>query len=322
MRAAILTTKEAGVFKQAEGLCERLGFAPYHWVVPRLPMRLPAKWWQRVVRVVWRKQFELMPWQEEEVGLIVSCGKHSVAAAMLAKQYFHTHKKPITLVHIQNPHCDLAQFDLVIAPRHDGLRGANVITTRGSIHSITPEGLKREAKKWRLELGSSAKPLTVVLLGGKRRFSVPSTQFAGKFGDELSQWHSKVGGSLLILPSYRTPKKFLTQLLARLAVDSWRVLVPSKLGNPYVACLALAEHIVVSGDSVNMVSEAVATNKPVWVRVPPDLRSKRLLGFNETLVRQQFVAPFEGKPAKVQFTKQEGNEMGEVIRAVKKRLKL
>jgi len=208
---AILTTREAGVFKQAEGLCKQLGIAPYHWVVPKMPVRLSPKWWLRLVKLLMPKRFETMPWEEEQAELIVSCGKHSVAAALLAKEHLaaQENSKPPLLVHIQNPHCDLNVFDVVIAPAHDGLKGSNVITTRGSLHSITPKLLKQEAKKWRRQLGSSPKPITTVLLGGKRRFSVPSATFARKFGDELASWHKKTGGTLFILPSFRTPKSFL-----------------------------------------------------------------------------------------------------------------
>src|SRR3546814_9290061 len=35
--------------------------------------------------------------------------------------------------------------------------------------------------------------------------------------------------------------------------------------NPYFGILALADHVVVTGDSVNMVSEAASTGKPVHV---------------------------------------------------------
>jgi len=71
--------------------------------------------------------------------------------------------------------------------------------------------------------------------------------------------------------------------------------VPSQsAGNPYLASLAVAQTIIVSGDSVNMVSEAAATNKPVLVRLPPNLKSKRLLAFNRQMVEQKMVAPFNG----------------------------
>src|SRR3546814_8492259 len=38
-------------------------------------------------------------------------------------------------------------FDLVIVPEHDRLRGPNVLTTKGSLHRVTPERLAAEARR-------------------------------------------------------------------------------------------------------------------------------------------------------------------------------
>ncbi len=44
--------------------------------------------------------------------------------------------------------------------------------------------------------------------------------------------------------------------------------------NPYLSMLANADAIIVTGDSVNMVGEAIATAAPVYVVPPPGRRGK------------------------------------------------
>lgn len=64
--------------------------------------------------------------------------------------------------------------------------------------------------------------------------------------------------------------------------------------NPYFGLLALADAVVVTGDSVSMVSEAVATSAPVFVvRLPG--RSRRIGLFLDGLLRDGRIRPFDGR---------------------------
>jgi mitochondrial fission protein ELM1 len=74
----------------------------------------------------------------------------------------------------------------------------------------------------------------------------------------------ELSGSLLITPSRRTGEDNLAILKAALSG------VPHFLwdgtgDNPYFGLLGLADFLVVTADSVNMVSEAASTGKPVYV---------------------------------------------------------
>jgi mitochondrial fission protein ELM1 len=63
--------------------------------------------------------------------------------------------------------------------------------------------------------------------------------------------------------------------------------------NPYFGFLGLADAIVVTEDSVNMTSEAVATGKPVYVQ-PLTGRSRRLARFHAAMRARGSTRPFEG----------------------------
>src|SRR3546814_15097915 len=72
------------------------------------------------------------------------------------------------------------------------------------------------------------------------------------------------GWGLMITPSRRTGRRneeILRRALAGLPAEIW----DGDGENPYFGILALADHVVVTGDSVNMVSEAASTGQPVHV---------------------------------------------------------
>ncbi|MBT5646243.1 MAG: hypothetical protein HOJ41_00140, partial [Rhodospirillaceae bacterium] len=63
--------------------------------------------------------------------------------------------------------------------------------------------------------------------------------------------------------------------------------------NPYFGLLGLADAIVVTADSVSMVSEACATGKPVHV-IELDGGSAKFARFHEALRRAGITRPFNG----------------------------
>jgi hypothetical protein len=83
---------------------------------------------------------------------------------------------------------------------------------------------------------------------------------------------SAAGGSLLITTSARTPAATIAALAAVVAHQpnhffQWS---PNAVDNPYFGYLALADAIVVTGDSISMLTEACATRKPVYIFDPAD----------------------------------------------------
>src|SRR5207245_2839417 len=72
------------------------------------------------------------------------------------------------------------------------------------------------------------------------------------------------GGSAVVTPSRRTGAAgvaLLRQRLAGLSAEIW----DGTGDNPYYAYLAAADALLVTADSVSMVSEAAATGKPVHI---------------------------------------------------------
>ena len=169
---------------------------------------------------------------------------------------------------ILDPRLDPTHWDLVIAPEHDGLRGGNVINLIGSLHPVDGAWLDGMRTHF-ASLGGLPGPRTVVLLGGPTRATRFNRGALEVMLAKLEVQLARDGGSLVICGSRRTPPDWAPLLRARYASEGHRVWFDASDGeNPYAGALAWADRILVSPDSVNMVSEACATAAPVFVAEP------------------------------------------------------
>ena len=263
------------------GLAEAAGLSAA--VVP-LHARAPWRW---VGARFWPDPLNAVTLPHLPDGPIVSAGGTAAAVAAALR----SDARPV--VQIQHPRIDPARFDLIVVNRHDGLAGANVITTRTALHRATPARLAAAAAQWRPRLAHLPRPLVAVLIGGSNgRFRLDggvASRMAGQLALMMRADH--VG--LALTPSRRTAPE------ARAAFE--RALAPEgawvwdmRGENPYFGMLALADAIVVTEDSVSMVSEAAATTAPVLLAPLPG-RSRRIRLFNRLLQQDGRLRPFNGR---------------------------
>lgn len=228
--------------------------------------------------------------------LAVGCGRQAALATRLLRA--HGSKA----VQILDPRLDPRHWDWVIAPAHDGLRGANVIASFGSLHPVDDLWLAR-ARQAFPTLGELPAPRTLLLVGGPSRHAkLGDVEFESLLQRLVAQ-ASGEGGSFLALASRRTPQRWRDAIARRpkgLPGIRWRD--PGDGANPYPGALAWADRIVCTPDSVNMLSEAAATLAPVFAWAPDRLRGP-LRGFLDALhasgrVRtvDDALAPFSAEP--------------------------
>ena len=108
------------------------------------------------------------------------------------------------------------------------------------------------------------------------------------FGEQLAEAARQSGGSLLVTPSRRTSPEAMRALASAIA-ELPHFIWDGSGANPYYAFLAAADVIIATEDSVNMVTEAAGTGKPVYVR------SRRLSRFHELMRERGATRPFEGR---------------------------
>ena len=202
-------------------------------------------------------------------------------------------RKGRALVQVQHPRIDPARFDIVVVNRHDGLTGPNVIVTRTALHRATPARLAEAAAIWAPRLAHLPRPLVAVLVGGSNgRFRLDGN-VAATLGGQLASMMRDDRVGLALTPSRRTAPEARAALEAAVApLGGW---VWDMTGdNPYFGLLALADAIIVTEDSVSMVSEAAATRAPVLLAGLPG-RSRRIRLFNALLQRDGRIRPFAGR---------------------------
>ena len=279
--ATILTESLAGLQAQALGLAEAAGLAPT--VVPLQP-RAPWRWMTA----------RLWPAPLRAVGIAPPTDDILLSAGGTAGVIAHALRRPgRQLVQIQHPRMDPARFDVVVVNRHDGLTGPNVIVTRTALHRVTSARLAAGAEIWRPRLARLPRPLVAVLVGGSNgRFRLDGP-VAAALGQRLAAMMRADRVGLALTPSRRTSPEARAALAA--AVEPLGGWVWDMDGdNPYFGLLALADAIVVTEDSVSMVSEASATTAPVLLAGLPG-RSRRIRQFTRFMQEDGRVRPFAGR---------------------------
>lgn len=288
--AWVLTEGMAGMVTQAVGLAEAVGF-PFEEKTVRLgrPWRwLPARFWPPGVLGLSAASDPLTPpWP----GLVISCGRKSVGPALEIKRRSGGRS---FCVHIQNPHLSQPAFDLIVAGTHDNLAGEKVFVTRGAIHRVTRERLQAAAAEYQGRLAGLPRPLTTVLVGGPNRVYRMTPEIVADFAERLTAFVTATGGSLLVTPSRRTGPQNVAALREGLG-DVPAAIWDGTGDNPYFGYLAHADQIVVTCDSVSMVSEACATGRPVYVFDLPGGGAK-FRRFHDALRDDGVTRAFTGRP--------------------------
>lgn len=267
----VITDTAAGNQRQALALAERLGLptrhlilqprAPWSWLAPRLvvgsELALPEH----------QRKLFAPPWPAVAIG----CGR---AAALFTRMLRRLSEGRCYTVQILDPRIDPAHWDTVIAPRHDQLDGANVLQPLGSLNSVDDDWLA-DGRESCPNFAELPQPRVGVLLGGSRSGIALDADYARQLTTRLRERQQREGGSLLVLASRRTSPALIEVFRDALKDVPGLIWASHDDGpNPYPGVLGWADRLVVTPDSVNMLSEACATGCPVQTFINAPLPAK------------------------------------------------
>jgi mitochondrial fission protein ELM1 len=283
----ILSDGTAGMEAQAEGLAKAMGLETI------------------VKTIIPGKLLRMLPWLARLPGMpaatagdtlgppypaiAITCGRRHAGASIALKRLsggrVHT-------IHIQDPRISPGLFDTLVVPEHDPTRGPNVITTTGSLNRINDALLSQKAVAFATQVQHLPTPRIAVNLGGDTQQYTVDSPMAERIAASLSTLADSHGCGLMITTSRRTGAG-LVAALAPLATRSDTVLWQGNGPNPYLGFLGLADAIIVTADSINMVCEACSTGKPVHL-LPLGAEPRRRAAFLQNILASGRARAFNG----------------------------
>ena len=284
----VMTDGTVGMRVQAVGLARAMGLTPR---IRQVRLNQPWRTLAPYLRVGLRRAFQLAdgvlqpPWPD----IVIGCGRPSVLPVLAVRRLS---KGASYAVQIQDPRIPPSVFDLVIVPSHDRLRGDSVLVSLGGLGTVNRSALDMAAATYADQVTDLPHPRVAVLVGGTNRAYRFTEDAVTALGRSLADL-ARGGAGLLVTPSRRTDPHVVPILRRALAGTSARIWDGTG-DNPYLGYLGLADAVVATGDSVNMISEAGATGRPVHVVTLPG-GSPKFERFHAAMAERGVTRPFAGR---------------------------
>ena len=256
LKTLLLTEGMHGMISQVEGMAKALNTEYSHKIVRlSFPWNLIPPKFTPISQIVLKDKIYIT--NNEIPDLIISCGRKSVIPSIFLKRK----NSKIFTIHIQDPKVSFKNFDAIVAPEHDNLKGDNIYNSKGAIHYITNLEINN-ARQYLADKIKSEKIVSLILGGPNKYYSFKSDQIINIFNKIKSIFVSD-GYKVIIIPSMRTPKETID--LAIKEMSSYGHVVNKVDKQAYLSAYALANYVIVTCDSTSMISEAATSGKPIFV---------------------------------------------------------
>lgn len=195
-------------------------------------------------------------------------------------------------VALMRPSGKASDYNVVAVEQHDTYKKAdNVVVTLGAPNRITKAKLELEADRWRKRLSAVRGYRVALMIGGVSKHGGFDAEAAKEMVKEVCKPLKDKDAGLLVSTSRRTGKA-VTDMVEKVLKESgvpYFLWSPEEVGardNPYLAYLALADGVVVTADSVSMISEAASAGKPVYIYGDPKRVPKKFGRYFDALNQQ------------------------------------
>jgi len=264
LKGLLLTEGMHGMISQVEGLAKALDLDFIHEKI-----EINNFWKLFPPKVTPVQDFVFKNKIDSQFDVVISCGRKSVIPSIYLKKKF---KNKIINIHIQEPKVSLDNFDFVVAPEHDGLKGNNVLTSKGAVHYLTNDELDQNENYLKSKINTQKKIVTLIL-GGPTRYYDYNNQVIDGIFSKIEQNFIKNNYQAIIIPSMRTPQNIIEK--AKNYFDKDQIIIPNVDKKAYLSSLKISDHIIVTCDSTSMISEAAITGKPIYVAQMPAIKNNQ-----------------------------------------------
>ena len=309
LKGLLLTEGMHGMISQVEGLAKALDLDFIHEKI-----EINNFWKLFPPKVTPVQDFVFKNKIDSQFDVVISCGRKSVIPSIYLKKKF---KNKIINIHIQEPKVSLDNFDFVVAPEHDGLKGNNVLTSKGAVHYLTNDELDQNENYLKSRINSQKKIVTLIL-GGPTRYYDYNNQVIDGIFLKIEQNFLKNNYQVIIIPSMRTPQNIIEK--AKNYFDKDQIIIPNVDKKAYLSSLKISDHIIVTCDSTSMISEAAITGKPIYVAQMPAIKNnKRFKSFFNLFESLNIIKELNNSVENWTYTKL--NETNKIANQIKEKIK-
>jgi len=309
LKGLLLTEGMHGMISQVEGLAKALDLEFIHEKI-----ELNSFWKLFPPKVTPVQDFVFKNKINSQFDIIISCGRKSVIPSIYLKKKF---KNKTINIHIQEPKVSLDNFDFVVVPEHDDLIGKNVLTSKGAIHYLTSNDLDENENYLKSRINTQKKIVTLIL-GGPTRYYDYNNQVIDNIFSKIEQNFLKNNYQVIIIPSMRTPQNIIEKAINYFDKD--QIVIPNVDKKAYLSSLKISDHIIVTCDSISMISEAAITGKPIYVaQMQPTKNNHRFKSFFNLFESLNIIKELNNSVENWTYTKL--NETNKIADQIKKRIK-
>ncbi len=198
------------------------------------------------------------PWPE----LIITVGRRPSSVALWIQQQSGGHAR---IVHMSKPSTRIGRFDLVVTSAETLLPPLpNIVKTTLPLMRVDQN--PAELEKWQSRFASLPRPMVGFLIGGPTRPYIFNKTVLEELLALVFDVANRQGGTPYLTTSRRTPEWFTEALRQNLPPAArlfrWSA---DAIDNPYKGILALADGLIVTGDSISMMVEGIGLGRPVGI---------------------------------------------------------
>ncbi len=230
--------------------------------------------------------------------IVIAAGRRTASVA----RYIKKQSPETKLVQIMYPGEPTNMFDLQVIPAHDRKKERpDRLITHTALHGLTMAQLEQEGarfmKRHQEALTGLPKPWVGVLIGGSSKHGAYQEHDYAAMLTRAKRLAPN--GSLFITSSRRSDPRITAYVEDYVDQPFYLYDYHGEHAqdepNPYMAILSLCDQLVVSGESVSMLSESCATGKPIYFFNPTAYNAPKdkLTLFQNHLISEQIARPLK-----------------------------
>lgn len=200
--------------------------------------------------------------------IVISCGWNPAALNLILAE----ENQAKSIVIMKPGAIPVNRFDLAIIPAHDRLKpSSNIVITQAALNLIDEDAMKEGVERIRasgFHLQASKRKIGV-LIGGESKNYTLTREIANILVEELLNAAGDLDAHLLVTTSRRTSPEVDGLIKKRLSGNPscpFLIIANEKnIEGAVPGILGLSDVVVVSEESISMISEALSSGKPVIV---------------------------------------------------------